>query len=77
MPLYVHGKQLFMFYFFIKLIDQQKVEKWYKSVENTINEELKTVNMFWLEISLPTRWEFHISNFISNLDVNPSSKQTV
>lgn len=36
-------------------MDQQKVEKWYKSVENSINEEIKAVNMFWMEISLPTR----------------------
>ncbi|XP_028393892.1 rho guanine nucleotide exchange factor 10-like isoform X2 [Dendronephthya gigantea] len=50
-----------------QILDQHKVERWYKSVENTITEELKAINMFWLELSLPTKsgqhnYVFHLSS---------------
>ena len=41
----------------LQVLDVEKVQQWHKAVQRTIEEETRLANLYWLELSLPSKYE--------------------
>lgn len=38
-----------------QVLDTEKVQRWHRALQRTIEEETRLANLYWLELSLPSK----------------------
>ena len=49
------GRSVSIYFWSWQVLDVESVQKWHKAVQRTIEEETRLANLYWLELSLPSK----------------------